>query len=122
MVKCYMADWLIWQTDYGELAYGKLGNGETTSFHSFDNLSFTQAIEHVKLSYFINGRILSLQGKKRIRYQIFPDIRFNFIFLHLFMKRLSNTFRHSRVSQTEENGSSTAIPLQTPPPPVEFKK
>jgi len=26
-----MANWLIWQNDFGELAYGELENGEMTS-------------------------------------------------------------------------------------------
>jgi len=29
----YMANWLIWRNGYGKLAYGKLGNGEMTSYH-----------------------------------------------------------------------------------------
>jgi len=28
----HLANWLIWQTDYGESAYGKLAYGKMTSY------------------------------------------------------------------------------------------
>jgi len=32
MANRYMANWRIWQTDFGELAYSELENAETTSY------------------------------------------------------------------------------------------
>jgi len=32
MAKCRTVNWLTWQNDYDKWAYGKPGNGETTSY------------------------------------------------------------------------------------------
>jgi len=42
MAEQQMANWFVWQTDYGELAYGVLENSKMTSYLAkhliFDNL------------------------------------------------------------------------------------
>jgi len=35
MGKCHMANWFVWSTDYGGLAYGLMENGERKSYHIF---------------------------------------------------------------------------------------
>jgi len=45
MAKWSAAKWLIWQNDYGELAYGKLENGETT-YYQFEYVVYHQGLEN----------------------------------------------------------------------------